>query len=118
VSGEARGPASVIGRGTRIEGNVQFSGALVIEGSVHGEVRGEGKTPASVAIGRDGNVIGAMARVDLRSEGRLEGVVTDAGLVELRADSHTSGEIGYAVLDVQRGAVLDCLLKPQRPASD
>ncbi len=118
MSADTRAPASVIGRGTRIEGNVRFSGALLVEGSVHGEVHGEGKAPASLAIGREGSVVGAVARVDLRSDGRIEGVVTDAGTVELRSDSHTSGELGYAVLDVQRGAVLDCLLKPRPPASD
>jgi cytoskeletal protein CcmA (bactofilin family) len=112
------GPASLIGRGTRIEGSVCFSGALRVEGSVHGEVRGEGKTPASLALGREGNIVGAVSGVDLRSEGRIDGVVADAGVVELLPDSRTSGELGYAVLDVQRGAVLDCLLRPLRDAPD
>jgi cytoskeletal protein CcmA (bactofilin family) len=110
--------SSLIGRGTRIEGSVQFSGALRVEGTVHGEVRGAGEAPATLALGREGNIVGSVAGVDLRSEGRIDGVVTDAGVVELLPESQTSGELGYAVLGVQRGAVVDCVLRPQRAAAD
>ncbi len=109
-------PTTLIGRGTRIEGCVQFSGALRVEGSVHGEVRGEGRVAATLDLGPEGNIVGSVAGVDLRSEGRIDGVVTDAGVVELRADSQTSGELSYAVLGVQRGAVVDCVLRPLRDA--
>jgi len=112
------GPASIIGRGTRIEGSVRFSGALRVEGSVHGEVRGEGESHAALALGADGNIVGAVAGVDLRSEGRIDGVVSDAGAVELLPDSRTSGEITYESLQVRRGAVLDCVLRPRRSAGD
>jgi cytoskeletal protein CcmA (bactofilin family) len=111
-------PASLIGRGTRIEGSVRFSGALRVEGSVHGEVRGEGRAAATLDLGPQGNIVGSVAGVDLRSEGRIDGVVTDAGVVELRADSQTSGELSYAVIDVQHGAVVDCLLRPLRDAGE
>jgi cytoskeletal protein CcmA (bactofilin family) len=108
---------SVIGRGTRIEGSVQFSGALRVEGSVHGEVRGEGEgeAPATLALGREGNIVGSVAGVDLRSAGRIDGVVSGAGVVQLLPESSTSGEVTYASLAVQRGAVLDCVLRPLRP---
>ena len=106
---------TVIGRGTRVEGSVQFSGALRVEGTVHGEVRREGCAPATLALGREGNIVGSVAGVDLRSEGRIEGVVADAGVVELLPQSTTSGEVSYATLDVQHGAVLDCVLRPLTP---
>jgi len=112
------GPASIIGRGTRIEGSVRFTGALRVEGSVHGEVRGEGESPAALALGPDGNIVGSVAGVDLRSEGTLDGVVSDAGAVELLPDSQTSGEITYDSLHVRRGAIVDCLLRPRRPTGD
>ena len=112
------GPASIIGRGTRIEGSVQFRGALRVEGSVHGEVRGEGKSPAALALGPEGNVVGSVSGVDLRSEGTLDGMVMEAGAVELLADSRTSGEITYESLHVQRGAIVNCVLRPRRAAAD
>lgn len=112
------GPASIIGRGTRIEGTLRFTGALRIEGSVHGEVRGEGKPhAAALALGPDGSIVGSVTGVDLRSEGTLEGVVTEAGAVELLPDSKTSGEITYESLQVRHGAVLNCLMRPRRPAA-
>lgn len=111
-------PASIIGRGTRIEGTVRFSGALRVEGSVHGEVRGDGRAAATLDLGPQGNITGSVAGVDVRSEGRIDGVVTDAGIVELRADSQTSGELSYAVIDVQHGAVVDCQLHPLRDAGE
>ncbi|HEX5093369.1 MAG TPA: polymer-forming cytoskeletal protein [Burkholderiales bacterium] len=114
----SQSPTTLIGRGTRIEGNVRFSGALRVEGTVHGEVRGEGRSAATLDLGPQGNIVGSVAGVDLRSEGRIDGVVTDAGVVELRADSQTSGELSYAVIDVQHGAVVDCLLKPARGAGE
>ncbi|HJS37859.1 MAG TPA: polymer-forming cytoskeletal protein [Burkholderiales bacterium] len=114
MSADARSATTVIGRGTRIEGCVQFSGALLVEGSVHGDVRGEGKAPATLALGRQGSIVGSVAAVDVRSEGRIEGTVSAAGAVELLADSTTSGEISYESLRVRRGAVLDCVLRPLR----
>lgn len=109
------GAQSIIGRGTRVEGSVQFSGALRVEGTVQGEVRGEGGARATLALGPDGNIVGAVAGVDVRSEGRIDGVVADAGVVELLPRSSTSGEVSYAILDVQHGAVLDCVLRPLKP---
>lgn len=109
-------PVTIIGRGTRVEGSVQFSGALRVEGSVHGDVRGEGRAAATLDLGPEGNIVGSVAGVDLRSEGRIDGVVSEAGVVELRADSQTSGELSYAVIGVQRGAVIDCILRPRRDA--
>jgi cytoskeletal protein CcmA (bactofilin family) len=112
VRADARSPATIIGRGTRVEGRVRFSGALLVEGSVQGEVRGSGEAPATLALGRQGTIVGSVAAVDLRSEGRIEGSITDAGAVELLPDSTTSGELSYESLDVRRGAVLDCVLRP------
>ena len=117
MSSDARSPATVIGRGTRVEGRVQFSGALLVEGSVQGEVRGSGEAPATLALGREGRIVGAVAAVDLRSQGRIEGNVTEAGAVELLAESSTSGELSYASLEVRRGAVLDCVLRPLTPGA-
>ena len=114
MSADARSATTVIGRGTRIEGRVQFSGALLVEGSVHGDVRGEGKVPATLALGRQGSIVGSVAAVDVRSEGRIEGTVSAAGVVELLPDSTTSGELSYESLQVRRGAVLDCVLRPLR----
>jgi len=112
------GPTSLIGRGTRIEGSVRFSGVLRVEGSVHGEVRGEGEAHATLALGPEGNIVGSVAGVDLRSEGMIDGVVSDAGKVELLPDSRTSGELSYDSLDVRRGAVVDGMLRPRRPPGD
>lgn len=114
MSADARSATTVIGRGTRIEGRVQFSGALLVEGSVRGDVRGEGKVPATLALGREGSIVGSVAAVDVRSEGRIEGTVCAAGVVELLPDSTTSGELSYESLQVRRGAVLDCVLRPLR----
>jgi len=115
VSADAGSPVTLIGRGTRVEGRVQFSGALRVEGSVQGEVRGDGKAPATLALGREGSIVGSVAAVDLRSEGRIEGTVSAAGAVELLPDSTTSGELSYESLRVRRGAVLDCVLRPLKP---
>ena len=115
MSADARSPASIIGRGTRVEGRVQFSGALLVQGSVQGEVRGSGEAPATLALGREGRIVGSVAAVDLRSEGRIEGSVSEAGAVELLPESRTSGELSYESLEVRRGAVLDCVLRPLTP---
>jgi cytoskeletal protein CcmA (bactofilin family) len=118
VSADTRSPATIIGRGMRVEGRVQFSGALLVEGSVQGEVRGSGEAPATLALGREGRIVGSVAAVDLRSQGRIEGSITEAGAVELLQESTTSGELSYESLEVRRGAVLDCVLRPLTPGAE
>lgn len=118
MSADAGSLVTLIGRGTRVEGRVQFSGALRVEGSVQGEVRGHGKAPATLSLGREGSIVGSVAAVHLRSEGRIEGTVSSAGSVELLPDSTTSGELSYESLQVRRGAVLDCVLRPLKPDAE
>lgn len=98
--GTAPGP-SLIGENLRVRGILMSDGAVLIEGTVNGDVR-----VASIVIGETGSVTGNVLADTIVVHGFVNGNI-EARTVELVATAHVIGDTTHRDLRVERGACLD-----------
>ncbi|MCX7897205.1 MAG: polymer-forming cytoskeletal protein [Rhodocyclaceae bacterium] len=98
---------SLIGAGTRIEGNVVFSGGLRIDGEVIGDIRvAEGETGVLV-VSEHASVRGAVNVTRLIVNGVIEGPVEVTEFAELQPKAKVRGDLSYATIEIQLGAIIE-----------
>lgn len=92
---------SLISENLRVRGTLESAGAVLIEGTVEGDVR-----VASVVIGEKGSVTGNVVADTIGVHGFVHGNI-EARIVELEATAHVVGDTTHRVLRVEKGACLD-----------
>jgi cytoskeletal protein CcmA (bactofilin family) len=113
---------TLIGRNTRIEGDVHFTGGLYVDGQVKGSISAEANgTEAMLSISEHGQVEGEIHVPHVVVNGRLHGNIHHAEKVELLANAHVQGNIQYRLLTMAVGAAVSGQLmqdrEPQRRLS-
>jgi cytoskeletal protein CcmA (bactofilin family) len=98
---------SLIGGGTRVEGNIAFSGGLRIDGIVHGNVTSEGDNPTTLVISDKATVTGEVRVAHLVVNGAINGPVVASRLLELQTSARITGDVSYKTLEMQPGAIVD-----------
>ena len=96
----------LIGAGTRVEGNVIFSGGLRIDGQVCGSIVAEEGKPGTLVVSEQARVEGEIRAPHLVINGAVCGPVYSAEYVELQAKANVTGDVYYNTLEMQVGAVV------------
>ncbi len=91
---------SVLGRATRLVGNLQGAGALSIEGSVRGEVSVTGPLQITEGASVEGNV--TAESLDVR--GSLQGDVRSEGPIAIGAAARVRGSLSGTRISIDPGA--------------
>ncbi len=107
---------SLIGTGTRIEGNVIFSGGLRVDGHIKGNVVAEGDKPGTLVLSEQARVEGAIEVSHVVINGTVIGPVRASEYVELQAKSKVSGDVHYKTLEMHLGAVVEGKMVHQQVA--
>lgn len=94
---------SVIGAGMRILGDVESSGALKIEGTVEGSIRGG----RQVVVARTGSVQGDIHAEEVVLAGRVTGTINAAERVEIQGTCRLEGDINTRSIVVLEGGVIN-----------
>lgn len=97
----------LIGTGTRIEGNVVFSGGLRVDGHVRGNISVEDNKPGTLVIAEQAEVEGEIHVPHVVINGTVRGPVTSTEYVELQAKASVTGDVYYNALEMQLGAVVE-----------
>lgn len=97
-----------IGPQVTIVGNVEFDGAIEIDGFVNGEVRS-----ASVNITRGGTVTGLIVARQVTVSGGVSGSIFAEQLV-LKPDCDVEGEICYRELALEDGSYFEGKSRPHK----
>ena len=97
---------SLIGAGTRIEGDVRFSGGLRIDGEVKGNVYAEKSSDSTLVISEQAQVEGEISVAHLVVNGTVVGPVFAAETLELQPNAKVTGDVEYTTLEMQQGAVV------------
>jgi cytoskeletal protein CcmA (bactofilin family) len=97
----------LIGAGTRIEGNIVFSGGLRVDGQVKGNIVAEEGKPGTLVISEQARVEGEIRVPHIVVNGVVIGPVHSAEYVELQAKANVSGDVRYNTLEMQLGAVVE-----------
>ncbi len=106
----------LIGAGTRIEGNVVFSGGLRVDGQVRGDIVAEDGKPGTLVISEHARVEGEIRVPHIVVNGIVVGPVHSSEYVELQAKANVTGDVHYNTLEMQLGAVIEGRLMHQADA--
>ena len=98
---------SLIGAGTRIEGNVSFSGGLRVDGEIIGNVTASGEQPSTLVVSEKARIDGEIRVSHMVVNGAINGPVYAAEFLELQARSRLNGDVHYNTLEMHLGAVVE-----------
>jgi len=98
---------SLIGAGTRIEGNVTFTGGLRVDGEVKGNVIASAGQPSTLVLSEQARIDGEIHVSHLVVNGAINGPVYAAEFIELQARCRVEGDVHYNTLEMHLGAVVE-----------
>jgi len=94
---------TIIGRGTRIEGNIKSGGSMHIDGDVKGNLCVEG----DVVVGRGASVEGDVTADNMYISGTVEGNVYCLGFLRIFSEGVLKGDAKARSFAVDEGAFFD-----------
>ncbi len=101
------GVETLIGQHARIRGDIHFSGGLYIEGTVEGAVIAEEPLDTAVlTLSENGRIEGEVRAPVVILNGHLTGDVHASQRIELGTTARVEGNVHYAVVEMQAGAML------------
>ncbi|MCB1791846.1 MAG: polymer-forming cytoskeletal protein [Gammaproteobacteria bacterium] len=95
---------TVVGQGTVITGDVEFSGGLHLDGAIKGNVNGVADSNATLTISELGRVEGDVHVENLILNGVVVGDVYANERAELAANARVTGTVYYRLLEMAMGA--------------
>lgn len=98
---------TLIGADTSIEGNVNFSGGLRVDGAIRGNVTEPNTSPSTLILSEQGRIEGAVSASKVVLNGHVVGPVRAEVFIELQAKAHITGDVYYKSLEMHTGAVIE-----------
>jgi cytoskeletal protein CcmA (bactofilin family) len=95
---------TLIGAGTRIIGDVQFAGGFHVDGHVKGNVDAPADSGATLSVSDSGVVEGSVAVPNVILNGIVKGDILAHERVELGATAKVTGNVYYALIEMEMGA--------------
>jgi cytoskeletal protein CcmA (bactofilin family) len=111
---EASNSSNIVGKGTIVEGNIEASGNIRIEGRINGSVKSKSK----IALGQSSYVEGNIIAQNAEISGEVKGVVEVSDQLILRPSAVIAGDIITGKLIVESGAVFNGGCKMGIPPKD
>ena len=107
---------SLIGAGTRVDGNIVFSGGLRIDGEVRGSISCENGLEGTLVISEKASVEGSITVGHVVVNGTVIGPVFAGESLELLPAARVTGDVEYHQIEMQQGAVIQGRLVHQTSA--
>jgi cytoskeletal protein CcmA (bactofilin family) len=98
---------SLIGAGTSIDGDVNFSGGMRIDGQVSGNVVAAQGKPSTLVLSEHARVNGEVNVTHLVINGAISGSVFASEYMELQSKAKINGDVHYTTLEIQLGAIVE-----------
>jgi cytoskeletal protein CcmA (bactofilin family) len=98
---------TIIGQQTRIEGNIHFSGGLLIDGQVKGGVIAEADSTSVLTVSEHGSIEGDVRVPTVILNGKVTGDVRSAERIELAAKARVDGDVYYNLIEMAMGAAVN-----------
>jgi cytoskeletal protein CcmA (bactofilin family) len=105
------GFSSLIADNLAIQGDLEFSDGLKVDGRVRGSVTFKVGTTSLLAISANGVVEGNVSSYDALIDGTIIGDLRVEHLLELHSNARVSGNITYRQLSMENGAVVEGTLR-------
>jgi cytoskeletal protein CcmA (bactofilin family) len=103
---------SLIADGNHIEGSIQFTDGLRVDGSIVGDVRSSEEKNSILVISETASVTGEVHADHVIVNGRVKGPVYARRMLELQPKARIEGDVYYTALEMHQGAIIAGLLRP------
>jgi cytoskeletal protein CcmA (bactofilin family) len=98
---------TLIGAGTRIIGDVHFSGGFHIDGHIKGNVDALPDSGATLSVSNEGIIEGSVAVPNVILNGTVRGDILAHDRVELGATARVTGNVYYGLIEMEMGAEIN-----------
>jgi cytoskeletal protein CcmA (bactofilin family) len=98
---------SLIGAGTKVSGDMHFSGGLRVDGQIDGNVTANPGKSSTLVLSEHARVDGAINVTHLVVNGVVTGPVHAAEYLELQSKAKLIGDVHYKTLEIQLGAIIE-----------
>jgi len=106
---------TLIGKSTRIQGDVEFSGGMHLDGSVSGHVRASEESGSSLEVSESGCIEGSVVAAHVIVNGLVRGDIHGRERVVLGATARVYGNVYYGLIESASGAEIRGTLVPLVP---
>ncbi len=108
---------SLIGAGTKIEGNVSFAGGLRVDGEIAGNVAAVADQPSTLVVSEQARIDGEIRVSHLVVNGSINGPVFAGEFLELQSRCRVMGDVHYNTLEMHLGAIVEGRLVHDKSSS-
>jgi cytoskeletal protein CcmA (bactofilin family) len=98
---------TLIGLKTRINGDVEFTGGLHLDGYINGNVKGDSNQRTFLSVSEHGCVEGSVIAPNVILNGIVKGDIDAADRVELGAKARVLGNVHYTIIETAVGAQIN-----------
>lgn len=98
---------TLIGAGTILQGDIEFTGGLRVDGHIKGHVSAQDANNGTLVISESGIIEGDVNVPHVIINGTVNGNIASSGHVELQANAKINGDIHYKAVEMEIGAVLN-----------
>ena len=108
---------TLIGKSSRITGDLHYKGGLHVDGEIHGNVHAEEGSESMLSLSQHGVIRGEVKVPHLSINGTVEGDVHAEKRLELGAEARITGDVYYNLIQIAVGATVNGKLvhKPAGP---
>lgn len=103
---------TLIGAGVRIEGNMKFTGVLLIQGDTLGDVSCDSDSAGTVVVSKTGSVTGCLNAPYIIVGGHVSGPLRSSVSIEIQQGACVLGDTFYKTIDIRAGGVIQGSLNP------
>ena len=104
---------TLIGKSAAVQGDVEFSGGLHVDGRVTGSVRTTQGAPGALSVSEHGVIEGSVEAPQVVVNGRVNGDIVASERVVLGAKARILGNVHYGVIEMALGAEITGKLVPR-----
>lgn len=98
---------SLIGIGTKVNGDVHFTGGLRVDGEISGSVVADLAKASTLVLSEHARVDGEISVTHLVVNGVVAGPIHAAEYLELQSKAKVTGDVRYKTLEIQLGAIVE-----------
>ena len=95
---------TLIGKASRVHGDLEFAGGLHLDGTIAGNVRGDPVEDSSLSISETGAIEGNVEAGNVMLNGTVRGDIVARNRVVLGAKAQVEGNVYYGVIEMTLGA--------------
>jgi cytoskeletal protein CcmA (bactofilin family) len=108
---------TLIGKGVRVQGDIDFLGGMHLDGAIAGNVRSDLAPGATLSVSESGSIEGSVEVPNVILQGQVRGDIRAAERVVLGASARVEGDVYYGIIEMTLGAqIMGKLVRLTPPA--